>query len=86
MEADFGPYGIRRGSRGWQRSTSYHPYELRQGTAQEKVEVSASGTGKRLLEQANGHKREVAEKAAVGSATPRRTGGQARSPVERFAR
>lgn len=100
MEADFVPYGIRRGSSGWKRSTSYHPYELRQGTAEEKVEVSASGTGKRLLEQsnghgpgqangqgqANGHKGEMAGESAGSSAAARAPGGQARSPFDRVAR
>ena len=94
MEADFGAYGVRRSAGGWKRSTSYHPYELRQGNAEEKVEVSASGTGKRLLERVNGnghangngHKAEEAERAPIGAGTVRATGGQARSPFDRFTR
>jgi hypothetical protein len=92
MEVDFAPYGVRRGDKGWRRSTSYHPYELRQGTAEEKQEVSASGTGKRLLDRSNGLKTEgkqpVASDGLAGNGAAARAGhgGQARSPFDRFAR
>jgi hypothetical protein len=88
MEADFAPYGIRRGEKGWRRATSYHPYELREGTAEEKQQVSASGTGKRLLDQSNGHKQAAAAEKSAGNGAAARAGhgGQSRSPFDRSAR
>jgi hypothetical protein len=85
MEVDFGVYGVRRGQGGWRRSTSYHPYELREGTAEEKMEISASGTGKRLL---NGHNGDSGRTRSQESQNGRglhqaAVGGQARSPYQR---
>jgi hypothetical protein len=85
MKIDFGVYGVRHGSQGWQRSTSYHPYELREGTAEEKERVSASGTGKRLLSTHDGDSgptRSPESRDSLGTSRAH-TAGQARSPFQR---
>jgi hypothetical protein len=82
---DFGPYGVRRGQTGWRRSTSYHPYDFLEGTSEEKLHVTASGTGKRLLEASNGHKERPSHKPEGNGAAARSHGGQSRSPFDRVA-
>ena len=84
MEVDFGVYGVRSGQKGWRRSTSYHPYELREGTAEEKVSISASGTGKRLLNGHNGSGGTRSHEPQGGDGGVRSgSGGQGRSPLQR---
>jgi hypothetical protein len=85
MHVDFGPYGVRRSEKGWKRSTSYHPYEFLEGTAEEKQRVTASGSGRRL-EHRNGRKDQSGEHRGANGEAPRRGhGGQSRSPFERVA-
>jgi hypothetical protein len=84
--ADFGPYGVRRNEKGWRRSTSYHPYEFLEGTSEEKQRLTASGSGKRLLDQSKGDRERSARQTGSETATRHGDAGQSRSPFDRAAR
>jgi hypothetical protein len=81
--ADFGPYGVRRSEKGWRRSTSYHPYDFLEGTAEEKQRLTASGSGKRLLDQSKGQRERSAQQTGSETVPRQSNAGQGRSPFDR---
>jgi hypothetical protein len=75
-------YGSRPGQAGWQRATSFHPYEdmgISPGDAMEKNHRSISG-GTERARSAGGPQK---QQSYSGGGTVSTVGGQARSPYQR---
>ncbi|HEY8202959.1 MAG TPA: hypothetical protein VII47_16620 [Actinomycetota bacterium] len=76
-------YGSRPNAAGWQRATTFHPYDdmgLNPSDAMEKNTRSISGGSERARSAAGGASKQQAYKS-VGSVGV--VGGQARSPYQR---
>jgi hypothetical protein len=75
-------YGSRPSAAGWQRATTFHPYEdmgLNPGDAMEKNSRSISGGSERARSASGPAK----QQAYQGGGTVHTVGGQARSPYQR---
>jgi hypothetical protein len=76
-------YGSRPGQAGWQRATSFHPYDdmgINPNDAFEKNQRSISGGTDRAKSAGGGQNKQVAYGTSGGGGA---AGGQARSPYQK---